>query len=37
MVINGGRIGPLTQRLYDLIVAIQYGQAPDPDGWTLTI
>ena len=37
MVINGGRIGPLTQRLYDSIVAIQYGQAPDPDGWTLTI
>ena len=37
MVINGGKIGPLTQRLYDAIVAIQYGQAPDPDGWTLTI
>jgi branched-chain amino acid aminotransferase len=37
MVINGGRIGPLTQRLYDAIVAIQYGQAPDPDGWTLAI
>jgi branched-chain amino acid aminotransferase len=37
MVINGGRIGPLTQRLYDAIVAIQYGKAPDPDGWTLTI
>jgi branched-chain amino acid aminotransferase len=37
MVINRGKIGPLTQRLYDAIVAIQYGQAPDPDGWTLTI
>src|SRR6266851_4542303 len=37
MVINGGKIGPLTQRLYDAIVAIQYGKAPDPDGWTLTI
>jgi branched-chain amino acid aminotransferase len=37
MVINGGKIGPLTQKLYDAIVAIQYGQAPDPDGWTLTI
>src|SRR5882672_10081396 len=37
MLINGGKIGPLTQRLYDAIVAIQYGQAPDPDGWTLTI
>jgi branched-chain amino acid aminotransferase len=37
MVINGGQIGPLTQRLYDAIVAIQYGKAPDPDGWTLAI
>jgi branched-chain amino acid aminotransferase len=37
MVINGGKIGPLTQRLYDAIVAIQYGKAPDPDGWTLAI
>jgi branched-chain amino acid aminotransferase len=37
MVINGGKIGPLTQRLYDAIVAIQYGTAPDPDGWTLAI
>ncbi|OGK87630.1 MAG: branched chain amino acid aminotransferase, partial [Candidatus Rokubacteria bacterium GWC2_70_24] len=35
MVINGGKIGPLTQRLYDAIVGIQYGQAPDPHGWTL--
>jgi branched-chain amino acid aminotransferase len=37
MVINGGRIGPLTQRLYDAIVAIQYGTAPDPHGWTLQV
>jgi len=37
MVINGGKIGPLTQKLYDAIVAIQYGKAPDPDGWTLAI
>jgi branched-chain amino acid aminotransferase len=37
MVINQGRIGPLTQRLYDAIVAIQYGTAPDPHGWTLEV
>jgi branched-chain amino acid aminotransferase len=37
MVINGGSIGPLTQRLYDAIVGIQYGRAPDPDGWTLEV
>jgi len=37
MVINGGKIGPLTQRLYDAIVRIQYGQAPDPHGWTVEV
>ena len=37
MVINGGKIGSLTQRLYDAIVGIQYGQAPDPDGWTVEV
>ena len=37
MVINGGKIGPLTQRLYDAIVGIQYGQAPDPHGWTVEV
>jgi len=33
-VINGGRTGALTQKLYDTIVGIQYGTAPDPHGWT---
>jgi branched-chain amino acid aminotransferase len=37
MMINDGRIGPLTQKLYDAIVGIQYGTAPDPDGWTLEV
>jgi branched-chain amino acid aminotransferase len=37
LVVNGGRIGELTQRLYDTIVAIQYGAAPDPHGWTITV
>jgi branched-chain amino acid aminotransferase len=32
-VINGGRTGDLTQKLYDTIVGIQYGTAPDPHGW----
>uniref|UniRef100_A0A8J4M4X6 Probable branched-chain-amino-acid aminotransferase n=1 Tax=Acidicaldus sp. TaxID=1872105 RepID=A0A8J4M4X6_9PROT len=31
--ISGGRIGALTERLYDAIVGIQYGTAPDPRGW----
>ena len=33
-VINGGQTGALTQKLYDTIVGIQYGTAPDPFGWT---
>ena len=32
-VINGGKTGELTQKLYDAIVGIQYGTAPDPYGW----
>jgi branched-chain amino acid aminotransferase len=32
-VINGGRTGTLTQKLYDTIVGIQYGTTPDPHGW----
>jgi len=37
MVINDGKIGSLTQRLYDAIVGIQYGQLPDPDGWAVEV
>jgi branched-chain amino acid aminotransferase len=37
IVINDGRIGALTQRLYDAIVGIQYGTAPDPHGWTVEV
>jgi branched-chain amino acid aminotransferase len=32
--IGNGETGALTRKLYDAIVAIQYGQAPDPHGWT---
>jgi branched-chain amino acid aminotransferase len=37
LVINDGRIGQLTQKLYDAIVGIQYGTAPDPHGWTVPV
>jgi len=37
LVINGARIGTLTQKLYDAIVGIQYGTAPDPRGWTVPV
>jgi branched-chain amino acid aminotransferase len=35
--IGNGQTGLLTQKLYDAIVAIQYGQAPDPHNWTSTL
>jgi branched-chain amino acid aminotransferase len=31
--INNGETGPLAQRFYEGITAIQYGKAPDPHGW----
>jgi branched-chain amino acid aminotransferase len=37
LVINGGRIGELTQRLYDTIVGIQYATVPDAHGWTVAV
>lgn len=37
LTINNGVIGPLTQRLFDSIVQIQYGQAPAPEGWTVEV
>ena len=37
IVVNGGRIGALSQKLHDTIVGIQYGTQPDRHGWTLTV
>ena len=36
-VINGGKIGPLSQELYDTITGIQSGRLPDPYGWTVAL
>ena len=36
-VVSGGRMGDLSQKLYDEIVAIQYGEKEDPYGWRLKI
>jgi branched-chain amino acid aminotransferase len=33
IAINGGQIGELTQRLYDTLLGIQYGEQPDTYGW----
>jgi branched-chain amino acid aminotransferase len=37
IAINGGKIGETAQRLYDAIVGIQYGTAPDTHGWTVQV
>lgn len=31
--VNNGKVGPLSQRLYDEITGIQYGERPDPHAW----
>lgn len=35
--IGNGQTGMLTQKLYDAIVGIQYGQQPDAHGWTSVV
>ena len=35
--ISGGRIGPLTQRLYDALTGIQWGRLPDEKGWVVPV
>ena len=33
-VITGGKIGPISQKLYDTLTDIQWGRLADPYGWT---
>ena len=37
MVFNHGKIGALTQQLYDTLTGIQYGRLPDPHGWSVAV
>ncbi|MDR0654297.1 MAG: branched-chain amino acid aminotransferase [Synergistaceae bacterium] len=37
MIFNDGKIGPVAQRLYDEITAIQTGGAPDKFGWVYDV
>lgn len=37
MVINGGGIGPVSQKLYDTITGIQLGKLEDPYGWRVEV
>ena len=36
-MIGGGKIGPLTQKLYDTLTGIQWGKLPDTKGWTVKV
>jgi branched-chain amino acid aminotransferase len=36
-MVNGGKTGELAVKLYDRILAVQYGDAPDPYGWVVKI
>lgn len=36
-LVNGGKTGALTQRLYDEILQIQYGEKEDPFGWRIPV
>jgi branched-chain amino acid aminotransferase len=37
MPINGGKIGPVSQRLYDELTGIQWGRLKDPFGWSYEV
>ena len=37
IIVNNGKIGALSQKFYDEVTAIQYGEKPDKFGWILTI
>ena len=37
VVVNGGEIGPVTQKLYDTLTGIQWGTRPDPFGWVVKL
>jgi branched-chain amino acid aminotransferase len=37
IVINDRKVGPWTQRIYDTLTAIQWGNAPDPLGWMVPV
>ena len=36
-IVNEGKIGPVTQHLYDTLTGIQWGKLDDPFGWTVKL
>ena len=37
MELCGGKIGPISQKLYDTLTSIQWGKAEDPFGWSVKV
>ena len=37
MVIGGGQIGPVSQKIYDTVTGIQLGKLDDPFGWRVVV
>ncbi len=37
ITVNDGKIGPISQKLYDSLTGIQWGKAEDPFGWSIVI
>ena len=37
ITVSGGKIGTLTQKLYDTLTGIQWGKIPDEHGWTVRV
>ncbi len=37
ILISGGQIGDLSQKLYDTLTGIQWGRDPDPYGWSVKL
>jgi branched-chain amino acid aminotransferase len=37
LAVADGRLGEISQKVYTAITDIQYGRAPDPDGWTTLV
>ena len=37
MIIGGGEIGPVSQKLYDTVTGIQLGRLEDPFGWRVVV
>ena len=37
LAFNDGKIGPISQKMYDMITGIQYGRLNDPHQWVVTL